>query len=87
MVGSPLEVLSFPINGTGESPAGDQAFRLFYQSVNGNIKVMVCNGTQLPWHDATSVFPDTPLYATTDFVTGQYLRMQSTTPAWLSSLI
>ncbi|SLM37184.1 hypothetical protein LPUS_06915 [Lasallia pustulata] len=58
MVGSPLEVLSFPINGTGESPAGDQAFRLFYQSVNGNIKVMVCNGTQLPWHDATPIFTD-----------------------------
>lgn len=58
MVGSPLEVLSFSINGTGANPASNQAFRLFYQSANGNIKQMVCNGTLTPWHDATSVYPD-----------------------------
>ena len=83
MVGSPLELLSFALNGSGTSPAEDQAFRLYYQSINGNIREMDYNGTLSPWHDAESVFPCTHLCSQlTDSTTGQYLRMRSTTPAW-----
>lgn len=43
VAGSPLNVISYVGNGTGTTDI-KQVFRIYYQSVLGNIKEVVCNG-------------------------------------------
>jgi len=50
MVGSPLNVISYDKEGAG-SAVSRQSFRIFYQSLLGNIKQAVSEGSS--WQSAT----------------------------------
>ena len=53
MVGSPLELVAYTTNTSGASDAGsDQAFRLYFQSVHGNVKEATSNNIATPWTSA-----------------------------------
>ncbi|KAL8726902.1 MAG: hypothetical protein Q9166_006391 [cf. Caloplaca sp. 2 TL-2023] len=54
--GSPLNVISYSGKGSG-SPKSQQIFRVYYQSVLGNIKEAVSNGLD-SWAAATPIFTD-----------------------------
>ena len=50
---SPLEFISFPNSGNAKSsPANQQSFRLYYQSVSMNIKEMKYDGELSSWQAA-----------------------------------
>ena len=53
---SPLTVISYDAGGDG-SPDSRQSFRVYYQSVIGNIKESISNG-QAAWQDASPIFTD-----------------------------
>ena len=56
LAGSPLNVISYDAGGDGE-PDNRQSFRVYYQSVIGNVKEAVSNG-QTAWQSAAPIFTD-----------------------------
>lgn len=54
MVDSPLAMLAYSRNGTNQRSKGEeQSIRLFFQSANGNIKMIGYDGLLAPWQNAT----------------------------------
>ncbi|MCJ1249523.1 hypothetical protein MMC30_006749 [Trapelia coarctata] len=59
MVNSPLAIVAYTANATsGSSSAGQQAYRLYFQSAHGNIKESVYDGPLSSWEDAHPIFTD-----------------------------
>ena len=53
---SPLNVIAYDAGGDG-TPESRQSFRIYYQSVIGNIKEAISDG-QAAWQDAEPIFTD-----------------------------
>lgn len=53
---SPIKVISYDAGGGGD-PDSRQSFRVYYQSVIGNVKEAVSSG-QASWQNAAPIFTD-----------------------------